>query len=348
MQSDPSLPGTPSPSPRKRLPTLRRGLIVLAVVLVVAGFAGAFAIVRGAGNSPRLASGPAATATTAITAATTTTGGTVSPTGTTTPGTTPAPIATSGGSTQPTADIRVTKNQDVRLPCTTDPTTPYTVVLFNAGTVTANWRVNVPPVYEGVTNPGSQPLISPPSVYPYWADPSPQDGNVAPGRTASFVMTVRSPRVPCDGSSFHATVQLSFPSGLSQSDLPLSYLGYGSAPYSNVVLTSGSLNLTEACPASGSAPAPFTFAFKNTGNYKAYSVVDYFKDTIGLHNWANVSSIKINPQEPDTHWLYAGETWTVTIAPTSYDQCGATYHIYIETSTAQGTDQTITITDTIQ
>lgn len=344
MQPDSSLPGTPSPSPRKRLPTLRRGLIALAVILVISGFIGAFAVVHGAGDTPHRASTSAATATTVMTTAT----GAATTTATLTPGATPAPTATTGGSIQPTADIRVTQNQNVRLPCTTDPTTPYTVVLYNAGTVTANWHVNVPPVYEGVTNPGSQPLISPPSVYPYWADPSPLDGSVAPGRTASFVMTVRSPRVPCDGSSFHATVQLSFPSGLSQPDIPLSYSGYGPAPYSNVVLTSGSLNLTEACPASGSAPAPFTFAFKNTGNFKAYSVVDYFKDTIGLHNWATVSSIKISPQEPDTHWLYAGETWTVTIAPTSYDQCGATYHIYIETSTAQGTNQTITITDTIK
>lgn len=336
---------SPVPSPGKKLFTLRRALTALAVILVISGFIGAFAVVHGAGNTSHRASTSGATATTAMT---TTSPDAPTASATTTPGLTPVPTATSGGSTQPTADIRVTKNQNVRLPCTIDPTTPYTVVLYNAGTVNANWHVNVPPVYEGVTNPGSQPLISPPSVYPYWADPSPLDGSVAPGRTASFVMTVRSPRVPCDGSSFHATVQLSFPSGLSQSDLPLSYSGYGPAPYSSVALTSGSLNLTEACPASGSAPAPFTFAFKNTGNYKAYSVVDYFKDTIGLHNWATVSSIKISPQEPDTHWLYAGETWTVTIAPTIYDQCGATYHVYIEITNAQGTEPTITITDTIK
>ena len=340
-----SLPGTPSPSPRKRFPTLRRGLIVLTIVLVVAGFAGVFVVVHGAGNTSHQANLPAATATSAVIASATDQATALA---TTTPGPTPVPTATTGNSTQPTADIRVTKNQNVRLPCTTDPTTPYTVVLYNAGTVTANWHVNVPPRYEGITNPGSQPLISPPGIYPYWADPSPQNGSVAPGRTATFVMTVRSPVVPCGEPSYQATVQLSFPSGLSQADIPLTYAGYGPARYSNVVLTSGSLNLTEACPASGSAPAPFTFAFKNTGNYKAYSVVDYFKDTIGIHYWATVSSITISPQEPDTHWLYAGETWTVTIAPTSYDQCGATYHIYIETSTAQGTNQTITITDTIQ
>jgi len=342
--------GTPTPSPptssslRSKLFTLRRGLVALAVILVISGFIGAFAVVHGAGNTPHRAATSAATATTAMTTAT----GAATTTATLTPGTTPVPTATSDGSTQPTADIRVTQNQNVRLPCTTDPVRPYTLVLYNAGTVTSSWHVNVPSLYGDASNLGSQPLISPATDYPYWADPSPQNGSLAPGRIADVVMTVRAPRVPCDGSSFHATVQLSFPSGLSQPDIPLSYSGYGPAPYSNVVLTSGSLNLTEACPASGSAPAPFTFAFKNTGNYKAYSVVDYFKDRIGLHDWATVSSITISPQEPDTHWLYAGETWTVTIAPTTYDQCGATYHIYIETSTAQGTDQTITISDTIK
>lgn len=338
----------PAPSPRTRITSLRRSLIVLAVALVVTGFIGAFVVVHGAGSSPRVASKSAATATNSSTTTTGTATGEPTTSATTTPGATPVPTATTGQSAPPTADIRVTKNQNVRLPCTTDPTTPYTVVLYNAGTVTANWHVNVPPRYAGAANPGSQPLISPPSVYPYWADPSPLDGSVAPGRTASFVMNVRSPVVPCGVPAYTATVQLSFPSGLTQAAIPLSYAGYGPARYSNVVLTAGSLNLTEACPASGSAPAPFTFAIKNTGNYKAYPSIDVFSDRIGLKYWASISSVKISPQEPDDHWLYAGETWTVTIAPTSYDQCGATYHVYIDTSNAQGTDQTITISDTIQ
>lgn len=345
MLPDSSLPGNPSPSPHKRLPTLRRGLMALAVALVITGFVGAFLVVHGAGNSPHLASGPAATATTAMTAITTTTGGTVSPTGTTTPGLTPVPTATSGDSSQPVADVRVTKNQDMRLACL-DDSAPYTVTLYNAGNVAANWHVNVPGVFGDVTNPGSQPLISPLSSYPFWADPSPQDGTVAPGQTVNFVMNVRW-SVPCSGSMYHAAVQLSFPSGASQADIPLTYAGTGPAPYSNVVLVSGSLSMTEACPASGSAPAPFTFAIKNTGNYKNSPSVDNTKDEIGLHLWADVTSFTIDPQEPDTHWLYPGETWTFTLAPSPYVRCdGTVYHIYVFVSNIQGTTQAITITDT--
>lgn len=340
MLPDSSLSGTPSPSPRKRLPTLRRGLIVLAVVLVVAGFAGAFAIVRGAGNSPHLASGPAATATTGmstITMATTTTTGEPTTTATMAPGLTPVPTATSGKSTQSAADIRVTENQDMRLPCASDPAS-YTITIYNAGTDTANWHVNVPVDYSGGQIRSQLPDI-PRQGPAQWGNPIPQDGSLAPGQTASLVMHVFW-KVPCGGASYHATVQLSFPSGASQADIPLTYAGTGPAPYSNVVLVSGNMNITQACPASGSAPPPFTFAIKNTGNFRATNAA------VIVPTWATLH-VSYDPVEP-MNWIYAGQTWTITVSPNVGISCGgAVYQVKVVFTNTDGTEGTITVSDMI-
>lgn len=333
-----------SPSPRKRLPGQHLVASVLATALLVAAFAGVFAfVVRGAGNTPnrlRAASGPFATSTAEVTV-----------TGTAISGSAPSPTATTasgGGPGQQTGQVRVTKNQDMRPACV-DDTAPYTVTLLNVGTVTASWHVYIPAVVEpAFIGPatGPQPLSSPLASYPYWADVKPQDGSVAPGQTASFVMTPRW-AMPCGGTTYHGAVQLSFPSGITQPDIPLTYAGTGPARYSKVVLVSGSLTMTQPCPASGAAPAPFTFAFKNTGNYKAYPSIDTGKDDIGLHHWADIQSVTSDSPSADLHWLYPGETWTVVIAPSSLVSCdGPIYHTYVYISNAQGTQETITITDT--
>jgi hypothetical protein len=61
-----------APPPRKKLPSIRLLIPVLATVLLVAGFLGVL-VARGAGNTPQLASGPATTATTTSVTDTTTT-----------------------------------------------------------------------------------------------------------------------------------------------------------------------------------------------------------------------------------------------------------------------------------
>ena len=96
--------------------------------------------------------------------------------------------------------------------------------------------------------------------------------------------------------------------------------------------------------------APFSFAIKNTGNATAYASIDNTKDTVGPHPWANITSVVYDPPKPPVaDWLYAGETWTVTIAPVAGVQCGGTvYHIYVYINNAQGTSRTLTFTDTIQ
>jgi hypothetical protein len=345
MLQPPFAPDTPeSPSPRKKLPSFRQISRILALTLVAVMLIGALQVVRGATNTQGLASGPAATAT--ITVTDTGTAGTT--TSDLTPGLTPAPTAASGGNpgTQ-TGTVRVTQNQDMRPACLGN-STPYTVLLYNAGTVAANWHVNIPEfigLAPGKPIAGMQPLSSPLSTTPYWANVNPQDGSVAPGQTASFVM---SPvwAIPCDGTSYKAAVQLRFPSGTAQADIPLTYAGTGPAPYSNVVLVSGTPNMTQLCPASGAAPAPFTFAIKNIGNAIAVPVVDNTKETIGINPWAT-GQITADPQEPVSSWLYAGQTWTVTITPRVGVSCGgAVYHIYVDINNTQGTSQTLTFTVT--
>lgn len=337
---EPTAPGDSTPSPRKKLPSMRVVLPGLAIVLIVAVLVGLLQIARGAGNTPRQGMGPMSTATAV-------TGATVSANDTPTPGPTPPPTATNNPPAQ-TADVRVTQNQNERQPCVNDPA-PYTVTLFNAGTVSANWHVYIPVnigLAPGEPNSGSQPLVSLPSSSPVWATAEPYDGSIAPGQSGRFVMTpVVS--MPCGSTLYKAKVQLSFPSGGSQADIPLTFGGTGPAPYSNVILVSGSLNVTQPCPTSGSAPAPFTFAIKNTGSATAYPSVDTLKDKIGGSPWADISSIIDDPQEPVASWLYAGETWTVTVAPRAGVLCGGTaYHVYIYINNADGSSVTMTITDT--
>ncbi len=336
-----SFPG--SPSPRKKPSTIRLVATGLVTGLLVVAFAGVL-VVRGIGNTPRLASGPAATATTLTTTAT----DVATPdTSTPAPGTTPLPTTSAGNPGTQTGAVRVTQNQD-ELSCVLDDPTPYTVMLFNGGNVTANWHVYVPAVYGTVSGGPvvlSQPLAGPLSSYPYWADANPQDGSVAPGQTASFVMTAHY-GMPCGSTLYKAAVQLHFPSGTSQADIPLTFGGTGPARYSNVVLVSGSLNMTEACPASGVAPAPYTFAIKNTGNYFAvpYAVVP--ETGLGGRYWTDTQYVE-DPQEPVSTWLYPGETWTFTISPTAGLNCGgASYSFELQINNAQGTSTSMTFTDT--
>ncbi|HEU5348442.1 MAG TPA: hypothetical protein VFU63_07495 [Ktedonobacterales bacterium] len=55
----------------------------------------------------------------------------------------------------------------------------------------------------------------------------------------------------------------------------------------------------------------------------------------------------MDPQWPDTHWLYPGETWTLTVVPRADVRCdGTIYHLYVYINNAQGTSSTITFTDT--
>lgn len=302
-------------------------------------FTGVFQMLRGAAGTPHQASGPYVTATPGDSS--TATDITL---GTPVPGATPPPTTSAG--TQ-TGAVRVTQNQDERQACLDDPT-PYTVTLFNGGTATATWHVYVPAVYGAVSGGPvalSQPLTSPHSSYPFWADPNPQDGSVAPGQTASFVMTVRY-GMPCGSTLYKAAVQLHFPAGTAQADIPLTFGGTGPARYSNVVLVAGSQNITQACPASGVAPDPFTFVIKNTGNYFAVPYVVVPETGVGGRYWADTQYAE-DPQEPVSTWLYPGETWTFTISPTAGLNCGgATYTFELQVNNAQGTSTSMTFTDT--
>jgi hypothetical protein len=106
--------------------------------------------------------------------------------------------------------------------------------------------------------------------------------------------------------------------------------------------------MTQACPASGVAPDPFTFAIKNTGNGIAYPSIDNLKDTIGPNPWADIQKVE-DPAEPVSSWLYPGETWKVTISPHAGVRCdGTVYHIYVYITDTQGAQSTMTFTDTFQ
>lgn len=347
MQPSSSYPG--SPSPNKKTPNLRRPLALLAVVLVVGLvvlFVGVFQMLRGASSAPRQASGPYATATTSdSTTATDTASDTPAP------GATPPPTSSAGNPGTHTGAVRVTQNQDERQACL-DNTAPYTVKLFNGGNVTATWHVNIPE-FVGQAPGGptvlSQPLLTPLSTTPYWANVNPQDGTLAAGQTVSFVVTpIWS--MPCDGTSYHASVQLRFPSGTTQADIPLTYAGTGPVANSNVVLVSGTLNVTEACPASGVAPNPFTFAIKNIGNGIAYqSSIDTTKDLVGPNYWATAQIVRDPSDEPVASWLYPDETLTVTIFPNAGVLCnGTVYHVYVHITDTQGKSTMMTFTDVFQ
>lgn len=302
-------------------------MVLLAVVLViglVVMFTGVFQMLRGAAGTPHQASGPYATATTSDSSTTTDTA-----LGTPVPGATPPP--TTSASAQ-TGAVRVTQNQDMRPACV-DNTAPYTVMLFNGGHVTANWHVNIP--------------TSPVDTYPYWATANPQDGSVAPGQTANFVMTLVW-HMPCGGTVYHASVQLSFPAGTTQADIPLTYAGTGPAPNSNVVLVSGNLNTTEACPASGVAPTPYTIAFKNMGNGIATLEMDTSKERVGANYWANIQVTR-DPEGVNPNLFYPGQTWTITIVPQAGVLCdGTVYHAYVLITDTQGKQTTMTFTDVFQ
>jgi hypothetical protein len=232
-------------------------------------------------------------------------------------------------------------------PVCLDGTAPYTVVLYNAGTTTAQWHVDIPAFLgQAPRGPaGSQQLNGLLSSSPHWATVKPQDGSVAPGQTASFVMTLVWP-MPCNGTTYHASVQLSLPSGTLQAAIPLSYAGTGPDPYSNVVLASGSMTGTEACPADGSAPAPFTIAITNTGNSPA-GPAPYENQTIGpTKPWAN-TSVSVNPPGAVPTLIYPGQVWTYTISPQVGVSCtGTPYYFYIDINNAQGTSSTLTFTYT--
>lgn len=335
----PEPPFPQASSPRMKLSRLRLVAPALVLVLLVAAFAG-ISVLRGAGNTPRTAAGLSATPTSAMTATETTATGTASP------GAIPTSTvkAVSGGGPAPQTDpVRVTKNQDMRPLCASDPV-PYTVELSNSGTVTATWHVYVPAGTASAPG-GSPPLAMPLQGPVVWGNPVPQDGTIAPGQTASFMMYVFWP-MPCGGTTYHASVQLSFPSGISQPDIPLSYAGTGAARYSKVVLVSGSMNMTQPCPASGNAPAPYTFTLTNTGNYPAVFMGIVPFDMVGSTQWATLQYV-YNPAEPRTDWLYPGQKLTVTVSPVVGVSCGGTvYRIDVSSTDPNGTQETMTLTDT--
>jgi hypothetical protein len=344
------IPPTP-PTPRFTLPclklparmwpvkwtALRQIGAVLATVALIAAFAGAFAILRGAGPRGQLASGPAATAT-----------------ATDTPTATPTPAPTATATPIPLhPNVVVTQNQDVRPACI-DPTNAYTVVLANNGDVAANWHVDIPALVtlRPPSGPAVQPLFSPRSSSPYWAQAQPADGSVAPGQTASFVMAPDW-AMPCGGTTYHAAVKLSFPSGASEPDIPLTYAGTGPAPYSQIDMlspTSPTTSITLPCPAVfGDMPQSFIVAFKNSGNATAYPFIDVSKEHAGGgFGWADIpSTVENPPNEPVSSWLYPGETWTYTIQPHKYVLCdGTVYHVYLNFNLAQMTQLNITISVT--
>lgn len=342
MQPSPSFPGTP----RNRFARVPRIILVIAAILLVSTFVAIMAT-RGIGTTHRQASGPVATPTSSPDLFA---DGTSTPSVSKTPVrvATPTPSSSTGNPGTPTADVRITQNQNERQACLDKPK-PYTIVLFNGGNVTANWHVNVPAVYGAVSGGGpiasSQSPVTPLSSYPYWANPSPQNGSIAPGHTAGFVMNVVYD-MPCGNTLYKATVQLRFPAGISQADIPLTFGGTGPARYSNVVLVSGSLNMTQPCPASGTAPAPYTFAIKNTGNYFAYPYTVVPETGPGGRYWTNTVYAE-DPPEPISTWLYPGETWTFTISPVAGLNCGgAVYSFDLRITNAQGTEITMTFTDT--
>lgn len=167
-----------------------------------------------------------------------------------------------------------------------------------------------------------------------------------PGQTVSFVVKpIWS--MPCGGTSYHASVQLHFPSGTTQADIPLTYAGTGPVANSNVVLVSGTLNVVEACPASGVAPNSFTFAIKNIGNGIAYPSMKPLNELVGFNSWATVQVVRDPPDEPVSSWLYPGEIMTVTISPVAGVSCnGTNYHVYLEIFDTQGKSTMMTFTDT--
>lgn len=329
-----TLPTVPvPPSPRKKRLTIRVILSAIAVVLIVAVLLGALQMVRGASATHRADAQPNATATSALTSNDAT--ATDTPTaGTPTPRPRPRPAATSTPAPQ-IGPVKIIQNQDVRPTCVDNPT-PYTVVLRNTGSEIANWHVTIGALF-------ASKISAIPRAPAYWASVSPQSGSVAPGQLANFTMTVQWP-IPCSGNRYIASVQLDFPSGATQPDLVLTYAGTGPEPYADVVVVSGTLNFTQPCPVGGAAPSPFTFAIKNNGNYYA-GITIVAQDLIGSNVWATLQRSK-DPPQPDTDFITAGQTWTITVSPRADVSCaGTVYHVYVYTDFNNTKYSTITFTD---
>lgn len=325
--------------PRKQF--LSKGLVAtigsgLAVVVLVAAIAVTFYFVRGANStatshSPQTASGPAATATADQTAvATTTAAATVTASGGGGNGSTPTPSATERN------DVQVTQNQNFNPTCTNASPSTWTVQLTNTGTLTVSWQAVFPP--------------HPNEDLP-WGQAQPSSGTLGPGQSGSFVMSQYGGLMPCGSDVDKASVALTYPSGSWQPDLPLTYVAVGPIPESNVVLTSGSLTNSEACPASGVAPTPFTFAIENNGNAIAVPDITTQDDTSPYQPslWADIGAVPSNaPSSPGSPlWLYPGETWTVTVSPKAGVLCdGTVYHVNVSITDARKPAQTMTFTYT--
>lgn len=320
--------------PRKQL--LSKGMVGkvgtgLAVVALVALIVVTLHLMQGTrstttSHSQQTASG-SATATADQTAIATTTGSataTVSSTSGTGPK--PTPSATERN------DVQVAKNQNFNPQCSNGDTPTWSVQLTNVGTMTVSWQAVFPIIQN--------------NDKPYWGTAQPDSGSLGPGQSSSFVMSQSGGLIPCGGDTYKASVHLTYPAGSWQPDLPLTYAGVGPIPMSNVKLTSGALNNKEACPASGVAPAPFTFTIQNTGDAIAYPDI-YTHDDIVANLWANVSYVFNPPNPAVTTWLYPGETWTVTVSPRAGVKCdGTVYHIYLDIGDARKTYQTTTFTYT--
>lgn len=323
--------------PRKRL--LHKGLIGalgsgLVVVVLVAAIVITLQFAHGARSavpthSPQTASGPATTATVDQTAVASTTETVTSGGG-------------NGSASTPTTgvernDVQVTQNQNFNPTCTNDGPAKWTVQLTNTGAMTVSWQVAFP--------------ILPGQMQP-WGTVSPNSGSLGPGQSGSFEMADLNGLMPCGSSKTEkASVHLTYPAGSWQPDLPLTYVGVGPIPESHVVLTSGSLTNVAACPASGTAPAPFTFAVMNTGTaigWTNMSIKDRISET-NLNLWATVVSASFDPpQNPAiTTGLTPNETETVTIAPLAGVLCdGTVYHMYLQISDQRMPSQTMTFTYT--
>lgn len=308
----------------------------LAVVVLVAGFALTLQLVHGAGTTT--ASRPLMQAASGLsTFAAQTPGATGSATaGATVVGGTPAPGATPTPDARQMSDVMVTQNQNMQVPCTMSSQPHYTVQLVNSGNLTVNWQIK----FAALPN----------SSNPYWGYGSPDHGSIGPGQSIGIAISVIF-QVPCGGSMYDASIVLTYPAGAWQPDLALTFAGTGPTPvptYSRVVLVSGTLTNSAACPPSGTSPAPFTFAIENTGTtWTAPSAYFDLSENIGLSNWATGSMVVTNaPAGGVGTWLYPNETWTYTISPSVNVTCGKTYHFYIGINDVQGS-WTMTFTDAI-
>jgi hypothetical protein len=141
--------------------------------------------------------------------------------------------------------------------------------------------------------------------------------------------------MPCGGTLYHASVNLSYPSGNWQPDIPLSYTGAGPVPASNVVVISGQPSNPQPCPPSGTAPPPFSFVIKNTGTSGGYPYF-YVTDKVDVNTtpWSEQTGRTPDPSNPpvvNSNELPPGGIWTITFTPVAGETCdGVTpYRIYM-------------------